>query len=237
MPMNERSRWFLVVLFATAMAWVEAAVVFYLRVFIDRTQPYQVDPLPHAVGIGDVELGREVATMLMLGCVAWLAGSNRRTRFGYFLLAFGIWDILYYVYLIFLSGWPYSLFDWDILFLVPVPWWGPVLAPVSVATLMTITGSAITQIQLWPQPPAWIVSLCGAVLVFYTFIVDALGALGGGPQAVREVLPASYNWLLFALGLLCMAAPLVEMLWQLRMKMTSREPLEQGESLALKRGI
>jgi hypothetical protein len=235
--MNARIRWVLVVLFAAAMAWVEAAVVFYLRVFIDRIQPYQIDPLPVSVGIGEAELVREAATMLMLVCVAWMAGANRRTRFGYFLLVFGVWDILYYAFLALLSGWPTSLLDWDILFLIPVPWWSPVLAPVSIAVLMVIVGSVITQIQHWPRSSAWLVSLCGAMLSLYAFTADALSALGEGASAVREVLPASFNWPLFGIAILLMAAPLLDMLWNLRMKTPARGQLEQRETLSVNRGI
>jgi len=235
--MNKKYRWSLVVLFATAMAWVESAVVFYLRIFIDRVQPYQLDPLPTSVGIGQAELVREAATMLMLVCIGWLAGSNWRARFGYALLAFGVWDILYYVFLSLLSGWPNSLWDWDILFLIPVPWWGPVLAPVSIAVLMVITGSAITQIPIWPRSPAWMMSLFGAMLALYTFIADALNALGDGPHAVRQVLPASFNWPLFGIAILLMAAPTLDMLRNLRMKTAAREQLELHESLLVKREI
>jgi hypothetical protein len=235
--MNERFRWLLVVVFAAAMAWVESAVVFYLRVFIDRVQPYQLDPLPISFGFGQVELIREAATMLMLVCIGWLAGSNWRARFGYLLLAFGVWDILYYVYLMVLSGWPTSFWDWDILFLIPLPWWGPVLAPVSIAVLMVITGSAITQIPAWPRPIAWMASLLGALLVLYTFMADALSALGDGPQAVRDILPASFNWPLFGIALLCMAVPALDMFWNLRMKTTPGRKLEQNESILVQREI
>lgn len=227
--MNERFRWLLVTLFATAMAWVEAAVVFYLRVFVNRIQPYQPDPLPLSVGLGEAELVREAATMLMLICVGWLAGSNRRARFGYLLLVFGVWDILYYVFLVVLSGWPNSLLDWDILFLIPVPWWGPVLAPVSIAVLMVILGSAITQASLWPRPPAWRVSLFGAMLALYTFMAEALNALSVSPQALREVLPAAFNWPLFGIAILFLGAPLLDMFWILRKKSSSREQSQQPD--------
>ncbi|MBK6833902.1 MAG: hypothetical protein IPG89_06345 [Bacteroidetes bacterium] len=58
-----------------------------------------------------------------------IAGKTRLTRFAYFIIAFAIWDIFYYVFLYVLLQWPESLFTWDILFLVPVPWTGPVIAP------------------------------------------------------------------------------------------------------------
>ena len=214
--MKEKSRWLVIVIFAAAMAWVESAVVFYLRVFIDRVQPYQVDPLPVSFGFGQTELVREAATMVMLLCAGWLAGSNRRTRFGYVMLAFGMWDILYYFYLVILCSWPTSLLDWDILFLIPVPWWGPVLAPASIALLMVFTGTAITQIPAWPRWKAWMVSMLGAVLALYTFMADALNVLGEGAEAVRNVLPVAFNWPVFALALVCMAGPWIEMLWKMK---------------------
>jgi hypothetical protein len=117
-------RWFVVTLFAIAMAWVESAVVFYLRTMIDRIEPYQPNPLPEFGGLEKAELTRELATLVMLAAVGWLAGRNWRSRMGYFLVAFGVWDIFYYVFLKVLTGWPRSLLDWDILFLIPLPWWG-----------------------------------------------------------------------------------------------------------------
>ena len=75
------------------------------------------------------------------------AGRTWRARLGYAAIAFGSWDILYYVFLRIISGWPASLFDWDILFLLPLPWWGPVLAPVCIASLMIVWGTLVTQRQ------------------------------------------------------------------------------------------
>ncbi len=208
------TRFPVVMLFVAAMAWVELAVVFYLRVMIDRLQPHQIDPLPVSAGLGQAELVREVATLVMLLCVGWLAGSRGRERLGYCMLAFGAWDLLYYIFLVPLSGWPESLLDWDILFLIPLPWWGPVLAPASIAVLMLVTGSVIVGLKLWPRLSAWLASACGALLALYTFMADALRVLPEGAQAVRNVLPAWFNWPVFALALALMAIPLVEMLWQ-----------------------
>ena len=73
---------------------------------------------------------REAATLVMLLAVGMLAGADVAPRLGYTAIAFGVWDIFYYVFLRVIGGWPRSLFDWDILFLLPLPWWGPVLAPV-----------------------------------------------------------------------------------------------------------
>src|SRR5438477_835536 len=131
--------------YAAAMAWVESAVVFYLRTMIDRIEPHQPDPLPMIGSLGHVELAREAATMIMLLTVGILAGRTWRARLGYAAIAFGVWDIFYYVFLKVMCDWPKSLFDWDILFLLPLPWWGPVLAPVCIALLMTVWGTLVTQ--------------------------------------------------------------------------------------------
>jgi hypothetical protein len=144
---RERARWMLVVTFAAGMAWVEAACVYYLRVMVDRVEPYQPDPLPIRGSLGEVELVREGATLLMLAMTGMLAGRTWRARLGYAAIAFGSWDILYYVFLRIISGWPASLIDWDILFLLPLPWWGPVLAPVCIASLMIVWGTLVTQWQ------------------------------------------------------------------------------------------
>jgi hypothetical protein len=118
-------RWWMVVLYAIAMAWVEAAVVFYLRSMIGRIEPHQPDPLPVIGGFASVELLREFATLVMLLAVGILAGRTGRARLGYAAIAFGVWDIFYYVFLKIICGWPHSLLDWDVLFLLPLPWWGP----------------------------------------------------------------------------------------------------------------
>jgi hypothetical protein len=132
----------MVVCFAIAMAWVEAASVLYIRALVGRIEPYQANPLPLQGALGTVELWREASTLVMLGTVGILAGTTWRRRIGYAALAFGVWDIFYYVFLRLISGWPKTLLDWDILFLLPLPWWGPVLAPVMIALVMIPVGHA-----------------------------------------------------------------------------------------------
>src|SRR4029450_4784349 len=121
-PRSERTRWAIVMGFAIAMAWVESASVFYIRALVDRIEPYQPNPLPMQGALGNVELGREAAPRVMLATVGMLAGRTWRRRAGYAALAFGAWDIFYYVFLRIMSGWPRTLLDWDILFLLPLPW-------------------------------------------------------------------------------------------------------------------
>jgi hypothetical protein len=133
-------------------------------------------------------------------------------------MAFGFWDILYYVFLRIISGWPASPFDWDILFLLPVPWWGPVLAPVCIASLMIVWGTLVTQ---WhDRGPSirftrvsWGVSGIGILLALAVFMADSIRALPGGLDTVRQVLPTAFNWPVFGAALLLMATPLAYTGW------------------------
>ena len=190
----------IVVLYALAMGWVESAVVFYMRSMIDRLDPYQPNPLPFAGGFGFAEVVREAATMVMLLTVGWLAGRTWRSRLGYTLLAFGVWDIAYYLWLVPLTAWPTSLGDWDILFLIPLPWWGPVWAPMSIATLMIVFGAVVGRCDsqerpLWPGRVTTLAAALGGMLALYVFMADAirLVASGGRTQQLRELLPEWFN--------------------------------------------
>jgi hypothetical protein len=209
--MTERVRWAIVLVFAVAMAWVEAASVFYIRALVDRIEPYQVDPLPMNGPLGNVELWREAATLVMIGTLGLLAGRTWRRRAGYAALAFGVWDIFYYVFLRLISGWPRTLLDWDILFLLPLPWWGPVLAPVSIALVMIVWGTLETQSgdgatdTRWAWPLGWM----GIALALAVFMIDAWRALPNGRDAVLQVLPTTFNWPLFGVALLLMASPVL----------------------------
>src|SRR5437899_12495315 len=137
------------------MAYVDAAVVLYLRTMVDRLDPYQSPPVTLPDHLVRAEMVREAATLIMLFAVGWLAGRTWRSRLGYTLVAFGVWDILYYVFLVPLSGWPRSLLDWDILFLLPLPWWGPVLAPVRCAVEMVLGGTLVCRLDR-PERRLWL---------------------------------------------------------------------------------
>ena len=208
---SERTRWAIVVAFAIAMANVEAASVLYVRTLIDRIEPYQVTPLPIDAALGNVELWREAATLVMLATIGALAGCTWRRRAGYAALAFGVWDIFYYVFLRVISGWPHTLLDWDILFLLPLPWWGPVLAPVSIALVMILWGTLATQSRDEATRARWTWGLAGIgiVLALAVFMIDAWRALPGGRDAVLRVLPTTFNWAPFWVALLLIAAPLL----------------------------
>jgi hypothetical protein len=219
----ERLRWVIVTAFAVAMAWVEAASVFYIRTLVGRIEPYQATPLPINDALGSVELWREASTLVMLGTVGLLAGRTWRRRAGYSALAFGAWDIFYYVFLRLMSGWPRTLLDWDILFLLPLPWWGPVLAPVSIALVMIVWGTLATQSDEDATDPRWAggLAFAGIALALGVFMVDAWRALPLGRDAVLQVLPTTFNWSLFWLAWLLMSSPAVHQLAQPAKKFVS----------------
>jgi hypothetical protein len=227
---SPRYIWLTIVLFAVGMAWMEAASVYYLRVLVDRVEPYQVNPLPPHPVLGAVELVREAATLVMLLAVGMLAARTWYQRCAWSAVAFGVWDIFYYVFLRIMSGWPTSLLDWDILFLLPLPWWGPVLAPVSVAGLMIVWGT-LAQFENRSAPvsgAAWALSWVGIALALYVFVADALRAVFQGLNVETMELPTSFNWRLFILALAFMATPVVQIasgIWG-RFEMTPRLTIE-----------
>ena len=126
--------------FAVAMAYVEAAVVAYLRLLyypdgfsIEGAASLQCVP-PTVLAI---EIGREAATIVMLVAVAFLsAGKNWWVRLAHFMWAFAIWDIFYYIWLYVLLRWPPGPMTVDVLFLIPRPWIAPVFVPVAISLLM-----------------------------------------------------------------------------------------------------
>jgi hypothetical protein len=228
---SNRYVWLTVVLFAIGMAWMEAASVYYLRVLVDRVEPYQPNPLPPHPVLGAVELVREAATLVMLLAVGMLAARSWYRRLAYSAIAFGAWDILYYVFLRIMCGWPSSLLDWDILFLLPLPWWGPVIAPASIAGLMIIWGTLATQfedrVSATSTPRTlWGLSWLGIALALYVFMADAIRALLQGLDVRTMDLPTSFNWPLFVVAFVLMATPIVQIGWTIW-----RSARESGQSL------
>jgi hypothetical protein len=149
--------------YAAAMGWLEAVVVFYLRALLGFTRGA---PMPSPADLEAVlartpwliptEQGREAATLVMLLAVGHLAGSRPWSRFGAFLVAFGVWDIVYYVGLYALLGWPPSLLTKDLLFLIPPgPWWyQPVWLPVAVSVGLIAGGAWLHRRHEVPPPPS-----------------------------------------------------------------------------------
>ena len=204
------------VLFGMAFGYVEAAVVVYLRALYEpmrqRLEPardpgrlfplIRLDQLkaegPQHVRRLMTELGREVATLVMLAATGLVLARNLRQWFAAFMISFGVWDIFYYVFLKLLLDWPASLFTWDILFLLPVPWVGPVLAPVLVSASMIAAGVTILYRESVWRPISfdrldWLLILGGGLTLVAAFCWDFRNTSAGG-------WPHPFNWPLFILG-------------------------------------
>lgn len=223
--MGTQPRWIMLALYTAAMAWAESAAVFYLRTLVGRVDPYQPHPTPVRADLIGVELVREAATLVMLAAVAWLAGRTNRSRLGSFLIAFGTWDVLYYVFLRMISGWPRSPLDWDVLFLIPLPWWGPVLAPVTIALVMIASGTLLCRAEqvepaLRPRWWTWGLNLAGVALALYVFMADAISVLAEGMEVAESVRPVWFNWPLFLVAVVAMTAPFIDLAGRLHFRAT-----------------
>ena len=202
---------------AGPMVCLEAAVVTYLRALHEpaRQQFYPGRPTAdlfplltldqlRAVAPGQmqtlaVEIGREAATIAMLAAVALAVARNAGDWAAAFVITFGTWDITFYVFLKLLLGWPASIFTWDILFLIPVPWVGPVLAPVLVSAVMIAAG--VWQLRAQALGKAvrigaahWSGIMVGAAVIIISFAMDYRHIMAGG-------IPRQFNWPVFTTGL------------------------------------
>src|SRR4051812_23391169 len=195
MPLSHRRHTFWVALFAIAMAAVESAVVVYLRALHIGPAPLSVLQYDLPTRLLAIEVAREGATLVMLIAVAAIAGRNAWERFLYFALVFGVWDIFYYVWLWVFIGWPPSLFTWDILFLIPVPWLGPVVAPM-IVSLCLVAGALWLLARPTLRLPrlAWGLAALGAVLILLSFTMDYRYALA-------RIDPPRFRWELFGAGI------------------------------------
>lgn len=178
----------------------------YLRTLSDPVRasagypPAEVFPLIHVAALGPfillakIEAAREAATILMLAAVAAAATQTFRAWLAAFSLVFGVWDLTFYLWLKVLIGWPASLGTWDLLFLLPVPWAGPVIAP-SIVSLSLIAGGAIGLLREPKRVRAisWALLLLGGVLIYTSFVWDWRYIAGGG-------MPRSFPWAIFLSG-------------------------------------
>ncbi|WP_143308336.1 hypothetical protein [Candidatus Entotheonella palauensis] len=190
--------------FAFAMANVETMIVVYLR------RLYYPEGFQFPLVIIDtptflLELAREAATVVMLATFGIAAGRTKAGRFGYFMIGFGLWDIFYYVWLKMILNWPASLLTWDVLFLIPVPWIGPVMAPVSVAC--TLIGMGVVLLILEARGPVlpagkavWSAQVTAAAIIIYSFTIDVWPRLDADGTLLSQWVPVTYHWWMLILG-------------------------------------
>ncbi len=151
--------------------------------------------------LAGVEIVREGASLLLLAAAARLAGRHFLERFAAFMLLFGIWDLVYYLVLELVLGWPESLATWDLLFLLPVPWLGPVWAPCLISVTMMAVGSYLYWTADRPRSfraSDWAVVSAGGLVVIGSFVADWRAVV---EERVPEPFPAWLFWTGFLLAL------------------------------------
>jgi len=209
----------LLLLFSIAMGYMEGAVVVYLReIFYPAGFDFPLQPITPRIAL--TEILREAATMIMLITIAWLTGRTATERFGFFILCFAIWDITYYAVLWFLLGWPESLLTWDILFLIPVTWVGPVLGPVLNSLSMILLALLISRFTSRDATtrinrPEWLLLVLGSLIVIISYTEDYVSFMRGrfsileiffpsGTEPLMQYaagyIPQSFSWWIFWIG-------------------------------------
>lgn len=217
-------------IFAIAMGFLEGAVVIYLRELYypdGFTFPLKISFAPH---IALTELAREFATIIMLISIGILVGKNFSERFAYFIYCFAVWDIFYYVFLKLILNWPESFLTWDVLFLIPAMWVGPVIAPVILSLTMILFAMVIiyfstismrrigkvieSTIKVKIIRREWLLLIIGSIMLIINFIWDycryifqhiSFSEIFRLPKEEfyslsSQYIPQSFNWWIFLLG-------------------------------------
>jgi hypothetical protein len=207
-PWEPWRRWVWVVVFAISFAYVESAVVVYLRkIYFDGSFDFPIATVwengRHVLEpLILVEMGREAATIVMLAAAGILAGASGLQRFCFFMIAFGIWDIFYYVWLWVILRWPESLMTWDLLFYIPLPWVGPVIAPVLISVTMIASGSILIYLAekgyaiRWRRID-WAIELGCGFLLIVAFCWDWRNILRVPDGTPHSGIPNPFAWWLF----------------------------------------
>lgn len=201
-----------VVGFAVAMAYLESAVVVYLQLALGGAVG-AIFPLRPALEVGSlvlIEVGREAATLVMIGTVGALVGRSGIERLAWSAVVFGAWDVGYYAWLFVFSGWPPTPWTTDLLFLIPVPWVGPVWSPVMVSLALVGVGLWAARLERAGRRLAlrgrhWATGIVGGAVVILSYTLDAGRVLDGG-------LPGTYPWPVFVAGMLAALAAAADVL-------------------------
>ena len=227
-------------LFSIAMGFLEAVVVIYLReIYYPDGFRFPLVPIPSRMAL--IEILREAATLIMLVTIGLLAGKTPARRFSYFLFCFAVWDLFYYVFLKLFLGWPESLFTFDILFLIPVPWTGPVLAPCLASLTMILLALVLvycenknSKVQILRSE--WLLLAAGATVILASFVQDYMLYVFRNNRAVwvagnsRELfddflnyIPLTFNWMLFLSGEALLLAAIAGILRRLNKELRMRD--------------
>ena len=204
-------------LFAITFAYVEAAIVVYLR------QMYGIHNLLQDIPAFDpmialVEVGREFSTLVMLLAVGWAAGRSLQTRLGFTFFAFGLWDIFYYIWLKLFINWPESLLTTYILLLLTIPRWGPVIGPVLIASFIVIGGSLAVIADDREHVVRFsaikgIILIEGILVLLYSFMENSLAALPADVNTLSQLRPSTFNWPIYLIGLIVAGYIVLQATW------------------------
>jgi len=196
------TRFCIVVIFGIAFAYIEAAVVVYLReIFHPDGSTFPLtdfDTMLQRKPLLLTERGREAATIVLILTGAWLFGRSLQERFAYFLAIFAVWDIFYYVWLKVLINWPGSIMDWDILFLIPITWAGPILAPVLISLTLLLFAVIILYRYTCARPLEitvmdWLGFIVAGLVVVVSFCI-------AGRHIRKRDFKSHFYWPVFTLG-------------------------------------
>ncbi len=209
----------IVMIFAAAMGFLEVVIVVYLRkLYYPRGFNFPLASIE--TWVINIEWIREFFTVVMLICIGFLAGKTLYEKFAYFLYSFAIWDIFYYIWLKVILNWPASFLTWDLLFLIPWPWAGPVITPIIYSVSITILALCIIHYKdknykIKLSKIEWVLFILGSATIMFTFLYDygqlifrwgfaseffTLAVNESFLQLVFSYTPTSYNWMLFIAG-------------------------------------
>ena len=226
---NIRKIYIWITLFSIAMAFLETSVVVYLRkLYYPDGFNFPLRVLDKDIAI--IELLREFATLIMLLGAGFIAGRNKTEKFGLFIYSFAVWDIFYYVFLKFILNWPESLMTWDILFLIPTTWVGPVIAPVIVSFVMIVFALLITRatnkdIGTKIKFTEWAFLIGGSIVLIIGFVFDyvrfmlkffsfaEIFSLSNTTKLMEKALfyiPSNFPWWIFTIGLIIIITGIVK---------------------------
>jgi hypothetical protein len=222
-------------IFSMAMAFLESAVVVYLRE-IYYPEGFSFPIVPASGTIAVTEVVREAATLVMLLVVAYLVSNTLSEGIAWFIYCFAVWDIFYYIFLKFLINWPDSLLTWDVLFLIPMVWTGPVVAPLIVSLTMILLTVVIIRFRkrdrkLNLNRTEWILLVGGTCILFLSFINDFARYLlqhqtfpellkfrnhAGTAELLGSYVPMRFNWILFLAGEMMIVVTTILLYWRSR---------------------
>ena len=193
--------------FGIALGYIEGSVVHYLRLhfYPHGFSVYLVNLDFHTL---IVEIGREIATLAVISSVALLTKGPAFRQLANFIYIFATWDISYYASLFIFEKWPETLLDWDILFLIPVPWYAPVVVPVTISILGIIIAVIIR--LLFKNQKKVICGRVAALLIFCALISWFISFILNTPSGHFQ---KHYEWFLFYLGILFSLSGFVHLLY------------------------